>query len=66
MIRWPVISSVIMYNRLQRLKYLELLVGKLKEELAYESHLRETLQIMSTIFLQIKREITIGRLRGYL
>ena len=34
-------SSFIMYNRLQRLKYLNFLVGKLKEELADEYHLRE-------------------------
>ena len=53
-----------MYNRLQRLNDLKLLVGELKEELADESHLRETLQIMSTICLQIKRERNIGRPRG--
>ena len=59
-------SSVIMSNRLQMLNDLKLLVGELKEELSDESHLRETLQIMSTIFLQIKRERTIGRPRGSL
>ena len=32
-------SSSIMPNRLKRLKYLKLLVGKLKEELADEYHL---------------------------
>ena len=53
-----------MYNRLQRLNDLKLLVGELKEELADESHLQETLQIMSTICLQIKRERNIGRPRG--
>ena len=54
-------SSVIMFNRLQRLKDLKLLVGELKEELADESRLRETLQRMSTIRLQIKRDRTTGR-----
>ena len=44
-------SSVIMSNRLQRLKDLKLIVGKLKEKLADKSHLRETLQKMSTICL---------------
>ena len=45
---------------------LKLLVGKLTEELADEYHLRETLQIMSTICLQIKRERSIERPRGSL
>ena len=53
-------SSFIMSNRLQRLKHLKFLVGELKEELADESHLRETLQIMSTVGLKIKRDRTIG------
>ena len=59
-------SSVIMPNRLQGLKDLKFLVGELKEVLADESHLRETLQIMSTIRLQINCEITIGRRGGSL
>ena len=59
-------SSVIVYNRLQRLNGLNLLVGKLKEELADESHLGETLQISSTICLQIKLERNIRRPRGSL
>ena len=54
-------SIVIISNRLQRLKDLKLLVGELKEKLADESHPQETLQRMSTICLQIKRERTIGR-----
>ena len=45
---------------------LKLLVGKLTEELADEYHLREALQIMSTICLQIKRERSIERPRGSL
>ena len=56
-------SNVIVYNMLQRLNELKLLVGKLKEELADESHLRETLQKKSTICLKIKHEKTIGRPR---
>ena len=59
-------SIVIMSNRLQRFKDLKFLVGQLNEELAYEYLLRETLQIMSTIRSQIKRERTIGRQRGSL
>ena len=59
-------SSVIVSNRLQRLNDLKLLVGEFKEEIADESHLRETLQIMSTIFLHIKGERTIGCPRGSL
>ena len=59
-------SSVIMSNRLQRSKDLKLLVGELKEELADESHPRESIQIMSTILLQIKRERNIGRRGGSL
>ena len=50
-----------MSNRLQRLKYLKFLVGELNEELEDESHLRENIQRMSTIRLQINREKTIGR-----
>ena len=58
---WKAIkSSVIMSNRLQRLKYLKLLVGEVKEELADESNIRITLQRMSTILLKIKRERIIG------
>ena len=45
---------------------MKFLVGKLKEELADESHLRETLHRMGTIRLEIKREITIGRCGGSL
>ena len=59
-------SSVIVSNRLQRLKYLKLLVGELKEELADEFHIRENLQKMSTICLQIERERNIGRQGGSL
>ena len=55
-----------MSTRLQRLKDLKLLVGELKEELSDESHIQETLQIMSTILLQIKWERTIGRQWGSL
>ena len=54
-------SSVIISNTLQRMKYSKSLVGGLKERLAYEYHLQETLQKMSTICLQIKSERTIGR-----
>ena len=54
-------STVIMSNKIQRLKDLKLLVGELKEEIADESHPQETIQRMSTICLQIKRERTIGR-----
>ena len=43
------------------MKDLKLLVGELKEELADESHLLETLQRMSTTRLKIKRERTTGR-----
>ena len=57
-------SSVIMSNRLQRSKDFNFLVGKLKEELSDEYHLQETLQIMNTIYLQIKRERIIGRRGG--
>ena len=58
---WKAIkSSVIMSNRLQRLKYLKFLVGEVKEELADESNIRITLQRMSTILLKIKRERIIG------
>ena len=49
-----------MSNRLQKLKDFKLLVGGLKEEIADEFLLRETLQRMSTISLQIKRDRTIG------
>ena len=45
---------------------MKLLVGKLKEEIADESHPRETLQRMSTIRLQKKRERSIGRRGGSL
>ena len=56
-------SSVILSNRLQRLKYLKLIVGELKEELSDEFHLLETLQIMSTIHLKINLERIIGHRR---
>ena len=59
-------SSVIISNRIKRLKYLKLLVGELKEELADEYNLQENLHRMSTIRLQIKRDRTIGCQGGYL
>ena len=55
-----------MSNKLQRLKELKFLVGELKKDIADEYQLKETLQIMSTICLQIKREKNIGREEGYL
>ena len=58
--------SVIIFNRIKRLKYLKLLVRELKEELSDEFHLLETLQRMRTIQLQIKLERTIGHRMGSL
>ena len=38
-VRKSIKSNVSMSDRLQMLRYLQFLVGELKEELAYESHL---------------------------
>ena len=53
-------SSIIVSNRIKRLKDFKFIVGELKEEISDKPYPQESLQIMSTLRLQIKRERNIG------